>query len=415
MQTVETVGPTRKTANRESAWTVVAVSSVGLFFHLGSLLVNAFGVMLKPLCAQFNWDRGDVQFAFTLMTLAAMLTMPLTGWLTDRIGSRRPILICLTIFGASYASLSFLTPHLWHLWAVFLLLGLVGAGTSAIPHARLISRWFTERRGLALGLAMSGTAIGGVIWPKATQKLMDWFGLSHTYLISGGAVLLIAIPLLLLFLKEPSAPAQSSKQRDSDEQAAGLTRAEALRGSLLWLLLSAFFIVSMSLHACMIHLPAMLTDRGMTSNSAANAASLMGVAGMVARFGMGYLLDLLPASRVPTIAFSVIAGGIFLLFAGATGGSAYLAAILIGVGYGSETATVPYLVGKYFGMRSFGEIYSYLFIAVPLGGALGPQLMAEAFDRTGSYRLVLLFCGIATVVAALALLRLSSYKKIQDR
>src|SRR5690349_19318351 len=99
MQTVETIGSTKETGNRESAWTVVAVSSVGLFFHLGSLLINAFGVMLKPLCAQFNWDRGDVQFAFTLMTLTAMLTMPLTGWLTDRIGSRRPILVCLTIFG----------------------------------------------------------------------------------------------------------------------------------------------------------------------------------------------------------------------------------------------------------------------------------------------------------------------------
>jgi MFS family permease len=124
---------------------------------------------------------------------------------------------------------------------------------------------------------------------------------------------------------------------------------------------------------------------------------------------MGYLLDLLPAERVPTIAFSVVAAGIFLLFAGATGGSAYLAAILIGIGYGSETATVPYLVGRYFGLRSFGEIYSYLFIAVPLGGALGPSLMGVTFDHTGSYRLALLFCGVATVAAALLLLRLSSY------
>jgi MFS family permease len=290
-----------------------------------------------------------------------------------------------------------------------LLLGLVGAGTSAIPHASLISRWFTERRGLALGLAMSGTAIGGVIWPTATQKLMDWFGWRNAYAISGGGVLLVALPLLLLFLREPSTPAQSSKKGGADEQADGLTRAEALRGSLLWLLLFAFFIISMSIHACMIHLVAMLTDRGMTPESAALAASLMGAAGMIARLGMGYLLDLLPAERVPTIAFSVVAAGIFLLFTGATGGSAYLAAILIGIGYGSETATVPYLVGRYFGLRSFGEIYSYLFIAVPLGGALGPSLMGMTFDRRGSYQMALLFCVVATVIAALALLRLKSY------
>ena len=396
-------------AKRRSAWLVVAVSSVGLFLHFGSLLVNAFGVFLTTLCDQFNWSRGQVSGAFALATLAAMLTMPLTGWLTDRFGSRRPILVCMAVFGALYASLSFLTPHLWHLYAVFLILGLVGPGTSAVPHASLISRWFTGRRGLALGLAMSGTATGGVIWPRATQALIDQFGWRNAYAISGGAALLVAVPLLLLFLKDPSAPVRSSRQSAADGEADGLTRGEALRGSLLWLLLFAFVIVSMSIQACMIHLIPMLKDRGMTAASAALASSLFGLAGIVGRLGIGYLLDKLPAERVPAIAFSVVAAGIFLLFAGATGASAYAAAMLIGFGYGSESATIPYLVGRYFGLRSFGEIYSYLFITVPLGGALGPLLMGAAFDRNGSYQLALLFCGVATVVAALVLLRLGSY------
>jgi MFS family permease len=411
MQTVETIsaGTTIETAKGRSAWLVVAVSSVGLFLHFGSLLVNAFGVFLTTLCDQFHWSRGQVSFAFSLATLAAMLTMPLTGWLTDRFGSRRPILVCMAVFGALYASLSFLTPHLWHLYAVFLILGLVGPGTSAVPHASLISRWFTERRGLALGLAMSGTATGGVIWPRATQALMDQFGWRNAYAISGGTVLLVAVPLLLLFLKEPSAPVRLSSQSATDGAADGLTRGEALRGSLLWLLLFAFFIISMSIHACMIHLVPMLKDRGMTPGSAALAASLFGAAGMVGRLGVGYLLDLLPAERIPSIAFGVVAAGIFLLFAGVTGASAYAAAMLIGFGYGSESATIPYLVGRYFGLRSFGEIYSYLFITVPLGGALGSYLMGAVFDAMGSYRLALLFCGVATVVAAMALLRLGSY------
>jgi MFS family permease len=408
----KTIGTAQR---RRSAWLVVAVSSVGLFLHFGSLLVNAFGVFLTTLCDEFRWSRGQVSLAFTLATLTAMLTMPLTGWLTDRLGARRPILFCMAVFGALYASLSFLTPNLWHLYAVFLLLGLVGPGTSAVPHASLISRWFTERRGLALGLAMCGTALGGVIWPPATQRLLDWFGWRNAYAISGGAVLLVAVPLLLLLLKEPSAPVRSSKpgkqgkQGVADGQADGLTRGEALRGSLLWLLLFSFFIISMSIHACMIHLVPMLKDSGMTPVNAAFAASLFGAAGMIGRLGMGYLLDLLPAERVPTIAFSLVAAGIFLLFAGATGPGAYFAAMLIGFGYGAESATIPYLIGRYFGLRSFGEIYSYLFITVPLGGALGPVLMGAGFDRTGSYRLVLLFCGIATIVAALMMLRLGSY------
>ena len=83
--------------------------------------------------------------------------------------------------------------------------------------------------------------------------------------------------------------------------------------------------------------------------------------------------------------------------------------MLIGLGYGAESATIPYLVSRYFGTRSFGEIYSYLFITVPLGGALGPALMGFVFDRAGSYQQALLSCGLATTLAALALLRLAAY------
>jgi len=123
----------------------------------------------------------------------------------------------------------------------------------------------------------------------------------------------------------------------------------------------------------------------------------------------------LPAERVPSVAFGLVAAGIFVLFAGATGTAAYFAAALIGFGYGAESATIPYLVSRYFGLRSFGEIYSYLFITVPLGGALGPALMGLGFDRTGSYQLTLLACGVATVIAALLLLRLKSYPSFITR
>lgn len=404
-----------ETTRRRSAWLVVSASSVGLFLHFGSLLVNAFGVMLTSLCDEFGWSRGQVSLGFTLATLTAMLTMPLTGWLTDRLGARRPILFCTAIFGALYASLVFLTPQLWHLYAVFLVLGLVGPGTSAVPHASLISRWFTERRGLALGVAMCGTALGGVIWPKATQELLDRFGWRNAYAISGAAVLLIAVPLMMMLLKDPPATARLSRQDSNNAQADGLTRGEALRGSLLWLLIFAFFVISMSIQACMIHLVPLLKDRGMTPGNAALVASVMGAAGMAGRLGMGYLLDRLPAERVPSVAFGLVAAGIFVLFAGATGTAAYFAAALIGFGYGAESATIPYLVSRYFGLRSFGEIYSYLFITVPLGGALGPALMGVGFDRTGSYQLTLLLCGVATVIAALLLLRLKSYPSFITR
>ena len=408
MQTAESASTQIAFHQQRSHWFVVAASSVGLFFHFGSLLVNSFGVFLTTLCDQFNWSRTQVSFAFTLGTLTAMLTMPLTGWLTDRLGARRPILLCTTLFGALFASLALLNGSLWHLYVIFLLLGLVGPGTSAVPHASLITKWFTKRRGLALGIAMCGTAFGGVIWPSATQKLLDQFNWRVVYAVLGGAVLLIAVPLMLAFLKEPVRQTVS-QENTTNPTAEGLSRKEAIRSGVLWLMIAAFLIVSATIQACMIHLVPLLKDRGMTPAGAAFAASLFGVAGMIGRLGTGYLLDLFPSIRVPVLAFACVAAGIFLLFAGAGGLSSYGAAMLIGFGYGAESATIPYLVGQYFGLRSFGEIYSYLFITVPLGGALGPVLMGAGFDRFGSYQTVLFCCGVATVVAALLLLALKAY------
>ncbi len=391
---------------QRSAWLVVGVSSLGLFFHFGSLLVNSFGVFLTTLCDEFKWSRTQVSLAFTLATLTAMLTMPLTGWLTDRFGARRPILFCTTIFGLLFAMLSLLTGQLWQLYGLFLLLGLVGPGTSAVPHASLITRWFTARRGLALGVAMCGTAFGGVIWPSATQTLIAQFNWRIAYAVLGGAVLLIAVPLMVAFLKEPP---RVSQEHQSHKSAEGLSRAEALRSGVLWLLIVAFFIISAAIQACMIHLVPLLKDRGMTPTKAAFAASLLGVAGMIGRLGTGYLLDVLSSTRVPVLAFCSVAAGIFLLFLGGGEAGSYVAAMLIGFGYGAESATIPYLVGRYFGLKSFGELYSYLFITVPLGGALGPALMGVGFDRMGSYQGVLLLCGGATLVAALLLLALGAY------
>ncbi len=410
MQTADAISAQASNAApiSRSAWLVVGVSSFGLFLHFGSLLVNSFGVFLTTLCDEFQWSRTQVSLAFTLSTLTAMLTMPLTGWLTDRFGARRPILVCTMIFGVLFAMLSLLTGPLWQLYALFLLLGLVGPGTSAVPHASLITRWFTARRGLALGIAMCGTAFGGVVWPSATQTLIAQFNWRTAYAMLGGAVLLIAVPLLIAFLKEPTR-ATIRQEHDSPQSAEGLSRAEALRSSVLWLLIVAFFIISAAIQACMIHLVPLLKDRGMTPAKAAFAASLMGVAGMMGRLGTGYLLDVLSSTRVPVLAFGSVAAGIFLLFLGGGAAGAYVAAMLIGFGYGAESATIPYLVGRYFGLKSFGELYSYLFITVPLGGALGPALMGAGFDRMQSYQGVLLLCGGAAVVAMLMLLALGAY------
>ena len=117
-------------------WRVTVASGIGVFVSFGSLLVYTFGIFLKPLTEEFAWSRQAVSLAFGIAAMALAAASPPLGYLIDRLGPRRIILSCLTIFGCAFASLAFLTPHIGHLYAVFAILGLVGNGAAHLAYSR---------------------------------------------------------------------------------------------------------------------------------------------------------------------------------------------------------------------------------------------------------------------------------------
>jgi MFS family permease len=168
-------------------------------------------------------------------------------------------------------------------------------------------------------------------------------------------------------------------------------------------------LLGASVHACVIHLVPMLTDRGISVERAAFASSLLGVALLIGRVFTGYFLDRFFGPYVAMLLFSGVAVGISLFLTGAGGSLPLLAVFLVGLGMGAEADIIAYLTSRYFGLRSFGEIYGYLFATFTLAGALGPVLMGVGFDHLGSYRAPLLFFLAATLVATALLSRLGPY------
>src|SRR5271167_1285163 len=130
------------------------------------LMVFTFGIFLTALTKQFGWSRGDVSLAFTVTALTVAVCSPVLGRLLDRHGARRIILPCMAVFGLAFGSLSLLTNHLWHLYAVFIVLGIVGNGTTQLGYSRVITAWFDERRGFALALVMAGVGTGAIVFPS---------------------------------------------------------------------------------------------------------------------------------------------------------------------------------------------------------------------------------------------------------
>ncbi len=290
--------------------------------------------------------------------------------------------------------------------------------TTPVPYGIIVSRWFNHRRGIALGLMMAGLGAGAIVMPPVAQRLIASFGWRGAFAVVGCMVLLIPMPIVGRFFKED--PRQMGVLPDGARKAAtatsapghleGLTWHEIWHTRAFWLMLTAFFLLATTVHACVIHMPELLHDRGVSATSAALASSIFGLALMVGRVGSGYLLDLYFAPCVALFVFLQAALGIVLLGSGAAGPIALIGAFSVGLAMGAEVDMIAYLMSRYFGLRALGTAFGFGFGAFVLAGGLGPLLMGVGFDRTGSYRIPLAGFFAAAIVAAALVSRLGPYR-----
>jgi MFS family permease len=164
-------------------WWVVLAAGIGLSVHFGPIIAVTFGVFLKPLSQEFGWSRAEISLAVSVSTLALSVAGPLIGRLVDRLGARRVIVPSVLIFGLGVMSFYFLSPNLWHFYAIYLLIGIVGGGTAPVPYSKVIACWFDKKRGLALGLAVAGSPLGAFITPPLAQALITGVGWRQAYIL----------------------------------------------------------------------------------------------------------------------------------------------------------------------------------------------------------------------------------------
>jgi MFS family permease len=400
-------------------WWVVFAAAVGIALHIGPIVVGTFGVFLKPLNQEFGWSRGQISFAFSLFAIAGAVSAPVVGRLVDYAGARRVVLPATSLYGLGVLALALLSGHIWLLYTIYLYIGVVGSGTTPIPYAKVITRWFDRRRGLALGLTVAASSLSLAAMPSLAQALIVALGWRHAYVIIA-LMVLGAIPVIALLLRESpqtmglepdgATTGQTSDARpyDGDEDVAF---SQAWRSNTFWLIAGPFFLMSLSFHGCIVHLVPLLTDRGVSPRDAATAASLVGAGGLVARLGSGLLLDLFFAPSVAVSLFSSSTIGLILLWSGAPGFVPFAAGFLVGIGQGAELDIIPYMVSRYFGSAAFAHIYGYLFASFLLGAVLGPPLMGFGFDTIGSYRPIIGILAFSTLLAVGLISRLGPYSE----
>ena len=398
-----TAAAVRETSIRYPGWRVAIAASGCVFVSFASLLVYTFSIFLKPVAAEFGWSREAASAAFGIGALAVGACSPLLGLLLDRYPARRIILPCLTVFGCAFASLSMLTHHLWHLYAIFLVLGVVGNGTAYLAYSRALATWFHERRGAAFAVLMTGGAVGAMVLPPAAGLLIGTVGWRNAFLALGVLVLVIGLPLGSQVRESPAA------RRSPERTVPGASVRECVRSRIFWIIVTVLFCSSLSQNGAIAHLSAMLTDRGISAAGAAFAVSAMGASILVGRLITGWLLDRYFAPRVAFVLLAIASIGAILLAGAQTLLTGAAGAALVGLGMGGEADVTPFLLSKYFGLRSFATLYGLTWTAYAIAGAIGPVIMGRAFDLTGSYQALLLQLAVLTAATASLLFFLPRY------
>jgi len=386
-----------------SPWWISLGSGLALIVVNGSISLFSFGVFIKPLETEFGWDRGALSSALALCAICSAISLPFVGVLMDRFGVKPVMLTSIVVFAVNIAAISLSTTLV-----TFILLtgltGITGVGQGPTGYVKSISSYFDSRRGVALGLAVSGTGVGNAFLPQYAQWLISHVGWRFAYVGLSLALIIIAVPAILIFVREPSDSPMARVRRVNVESVGdlpGLSIRQALTSRTFWVLITAVILVSTVVNGCVVHTVSLLTDRGWSPQAAAGIMVWAGLASLIGRLIAGYLLDKVFAPYVAGCSFLFALGGMYLL---ASDINPLLGVIGIGLTTGAEIDIIAFMTSRYFGFRRFGQIYGYIFGVFLIGAGIGPMIMGATQTRFHSYDAA--FWGFGFMLAAASLLML---------
>jgi MFS family permease len=392
-------------------WRVIVACFCGLVVGTGSILTFSFGVFLKPVTEDLGISRGELSTAFAIGVMLTALASPVVGWLVDRWGARRILVPGIFLFALAVACFGLMQAQpLFLVFVIFAIVGFVGGVQSPVPYAAVVLQWFSREPGIALGLTMAGSGLGVALVPQFAAYLNHRLGWREAYFGLAISVLLLAWLPVAIFVREP--PEARTFGSDGVRRLAalpGIDAAAAFRARNFWLLTGAVFLSVLGINGTLVHLVALLTDRGFPLQMATAALSAAGIAIIVGRIVCGWCLDRFWGPYV-AICFCILPmAGTALLGFGQGHPIPFVGAALCGAGVGAELVLMPFFINRYFGLRAYGKIYGLMFMLFTIASGLGPALSGRAFDTYHSYSQVFIAYEAAPVTACVLFVRLGQY------
>ena len=404
-------------------WTLVGVAAFIMVIGTVPLFqgMTAWFVVLE---GHFGWTRTQLSIAFSLSRVEGSIMGPISGYLIDKLGSRRMVLIGLIVAGGGFVIMSRMT-NIWHFYVAFIVMSMgVGLGTW-MPMMTVLNNWFTRHKSKAMALAMEGFLIGGMVLVPLLAFAIDPDvpgrpGWRMTALGIGLFLIVAAFPVSRLIRNAPepygqfpdgdaqARPRPSAAATGSAAEEPDYTWQEAVRTKTFWLITMGHACSSIVIVTITVHLGPMLDDRGFSLQTIGwVVGAYTGVAAVFTLIG-GYVGDRLPI-RLALFGFSAVqSAAVWVLMIAETAPMAFLFAVLMGIGFGGRNPLTTSIRGVYFGRKAFASITGMSMIPMNVMLLIAPLFAGIMFDATQSYFIPMAAVAIVCLAGSALFLFLGS-------
>jgi MFS family permease len=409
------------------AWIVLACVMVLFAISTGSRM--SFGVYIDPLVEKYGWSRSSISFAYTLSFMISVPLYVVVGWLADRIGSRKIIMVGSIIFTLGMLLTATIT-QVWQFQVYFgLLIGGLGTGSYYTLLPVLVTKWFQRKLGLALGLMWASLSLGTMVFSPLLRWSIEnagWSqsienaGWSQTFVVYGlvGGILILVVAF---FLKDDPRDKNLTPYGAADHEKGGeISHITTTPTNLRTFLMASSFLALVTIHlmGCighsipLVHMVSIATFAGIPGITAAGMLSITSLMSLISRFVMSLVADAKGARFTLTFALLLQSLPIMLLLREGELWWFYSFAFLFGLGYGGEMVGFPIFNRRYYGVGApLNTIYAYQSAGASLGMAIGGWLGAILFDLTGAYAWAIAAAVIAGLIAVVLALTLPPHHK----
>ncbi|MBN2125573.1 MAG: MFS transporter [Deltaproteobacteria bacterium] len=376
----------------------------------------AFGVFFNPLIAEFGWTRATLSGASSLAFFLSGLLGILVGRLNDRVGPRVIVLVCGCLFALGHVLMS----GVGSVWQLYLFWGVIlGVGLSSVDVIALstIARWFSKNRGTVTGIVKVGTGFGQFTIPLAASLLIAGYGWRASYVILGGAALVLLMAIGLMLRRDPPRSKEASQSERSSPEATGDTVdrgdyiRDALRGRAFWTICAANLSSVFCLMTILVHMVPHAREIMDTPTKAAGVLSTIGAVSIGGRIITGLAIDRIGTKRSTVFCFLLLTLVLLWLQVADEPWMLVLFALFYGVVHGGFFTIISPIVADYFGIKAHGFLFGIVAFCGTVGGSVGPFLSGHIFDVTGTYHMAFWVCTVMSVLGLLLMLTLKDNHK----